>query len=796
MSSKLCQYKRICETIESNQEKLKADNTAFIKIEHILAEKKKILAERELEYQSLVTTNNQAEEEFNEILDNRSLEFWISCESQLKERKSHLAWILGIFEAVERHESKIQELKDLHSRLIEDLAQNNEILSELRDKQRLTEDILKKSEENLVLTRKVKSLEEERSRLEDGKPCPLCGSINHPYIEINSTLPDVDESEYAEKKDELQDILVKLNIKANTVTTNEAEIRSNIESQKEREIQIKELLDSAGMGFDDVISVAKTCHLKEIFLDAFDLCEVHYEWCLDICQPGKVLEKKLNETRAAVVSMKDTLAALSTAFREAEYERNIALKHIETSREAIAESLQECNPLSEALRSDLKEFDINSLSPDKVDTVIASLQRRKTDYEAMRDQQTSTQKEIEQFSNDIRTNMGLIDEADNSAQLLLKVIEEKNCQVTKLADERVGMYGDKDPLTEENRIALLVDSAEKEFQDIFKMKTELESGIVSLTAQISLTISKSGELSEAIRKQEGVFREEIVKAGFLSEEDFLSSRLPGERLEALENLEKGLLIEENEISTRFNENKRILEEERAKMLTSEPIEKLEEKILAFDNQIGVLNQFIGSIRERLKQHEDLLTVKKGLIESLEKQETECLRWEKLHDMIGSADGKKFRVFAQGLTFQSLISHANQHLRRMSDRYILVRSKDSPLDLDIQDDYQAGEIRSTKNLSGGESFIVSLALALGLSGMASRNVQIDSLFLDEGFGTLDNETLEVALDALSGLHQEGKIIGVISHVPALKERISTQIVVEKTTGGRSRLIGPGCSSGTR
>ncbi|RPJ11338.1 MAG: hypothetical protein EHM36_01630 [Deltaproteobacteria bacterium] len=449
--------------------------------------------------------------------------------------------------------------------------------------------------------------------------------------------------------------------------------------------------------------------------------------------------------------------------------------------------------MSGALLSDLKEFDINSLSPDKVDTVITSLHRRKTEYETMRDQLMSTQKEMEQFSNDIRRNTGLIAEADNSAQLLVKEIEEKNVQAAKLAGERVDMYGGKDPLTEENRIRLLVASAEKEFQDIFKMKTKLDSEITSIDGQISHTISKLKELSEAIRNQEEVFREEMGKAGFLSDEEFLSSRLSGERLEALENLEKGLLIEENEISTRSREDKRLLEEERAKMLTSEPIEELEEKILAFDSQIRILNQDIGSVRERLKQHEDLLTVKKGLIESLEKQETECVRWEKLHDLIGSADGKKFRVFAQGLTFESLISHANQHLRRMSDRYTLVRNEDSPLDLDIRDDYQAGEIRSTKNLSGGESFIVSLALALGLSGMASRNVQIDSLFLDEGFGTLDNETLEVALDALSGLHQEGKIIGVISHVPALKERISTQILVEKTTGGRSRLIGPGCSS---
>jgi exonuclease SbcC len=95
------------------------------------------------------------------------------------------------------------------------------------------------------------------------------------------------------------------------------------------------------------------------------------------------------------------------------------------------------------------------------------------------------------------------------------------------------------------------------------------------------------------------------------------------------------------------------------------------------------------------------------------------------------------------------------------------------------------------LSGGESFIASLALSLGLSSMASRNVRVDSLFLDEGFGTLDEDALETALETLSGLQQDGKLIGIISHVPALKERIGTQIQVEAGNAGRSSLSGPGC-----
>jgi exonuclease SbcC len=141
----------------------------------------------------------------------------------------------------------------------------------------------------------------------------------------------------------------------------------------------------------------------------------------------------------------------------------------------------------------------------------------------------------------------------------------------------------------------------------------------------------------------------------------------------------------------------------------------------------------------------------------------------------------------------MVSHANKQLEKMTDRYLLIRDKQEPLALNVIDDYQAGEIRSVKNLSGGECFIISLSLALGLSKMSSKKVRIDSLFLDEGFGTLDENALDVALDALSSLHEENKLIGVISHISALKNRISTQISVSPQNSGRSGIVGPGCAS---
>ncbi|MCA1786793.1 MAG: chromosome segregation protein SMC, partial [Desulfobacteraceae bacterium] len=218
---------------------------------------------------------------------------------------------------------------------------------------------------------------------------------------------------------------------------------------------------------------------------------------------------------------------------------------------------------------------------------------------------------------------------------------------------------------------------------------------------------------------------------------------------------------------------------------------LEPSRSALEAELKQLWDQMAGLRHKLAENQTAAARLKEKQAAIDARKKECRRWEKLHHLIGSSDGKKYRNFAQGLTFELMVSHANRQLEKMTDRYLLIRDDRQPLELNVVDNYQAGEIRSTKNLSGGESFIVSLTLALGLSKMASRKVRVDSLFLDEGFGTLDEEALETALETLSGLHQDGKLIGIISHVPALRERIRSQIIVTPASGGKSTLAGPGC-----
>ena len=159
-------------------------------------------------------------------------------------------------------------------------------------------------------------------------------------------------------------------------------------------------------------------------------------------------------------------------------------------------------------------------------------------------------------------------------------------------------------------------------------------------------------------------------------------------------------------------------------------------------------------------------------------------WQGMKELIGSQNGSKFRNFAQSLTLEILISHANQRMQELNRRYALQRVPQTDLELQIIDREMGDEIRPVHSLSGGESFLVSLALALGLASLSSRKTQIDSLFIDEGFGTLDPQTLDTALSALDSLQAQGKTVCIISHVSAINERIATQIRVKACGNGRS------------
>ncbi len=221
-------------------------------------------------------------------------------------------------------------------------------------------------------------------------------------------------------------------------------------------------------------------------------------------------------------------------------------------------------------------------------------------------------------------------------------------------------------------------------------------------------------------------------------------------------------------------------------LTPLPTAALTAELAQLNTENERLHQRLGAAASQLSQDNEARQQQAEGLRQLACRQQEQQRWQDLADQIGSAKGDKFSQFAQGLTLSHLARLANLRLRQLTSRYSILKTPNRNLELQIIDHDQADTVRPMASLSGGESFLVSLALALGLSELAGYKARIESLFIDEGFGTLDPESLNTALDALERLQHSGKMIGIISHVADLKDRIGTQIRVQPVAGGNSTV----------
>ena len=793
LEERLAQYSRLIEILDLNRKHLETQKNELSRMNDAVSVQGNLLSEKEKSVEATLANLRNIQDSYTQLLDHRGSKFWHECASSLKERRARLESELKILESIEKISVKIQDLEKQREDLEPELERMKEVLSALKFEQNLQDEILAKIEANISLLHRAESLEEERELLEDGKPCPLCGSLDHPYAEVRIPKLDKEKSEWVTKKDELQGLHEKIRLQEASILKTEADLHLNEKTEQERRDQIRELLEGSALDFKDPEFVMGSSDLKETLQRAFFRCDRHYEWCRDVSESADEMDEALSDAKDAVATAKDSLARQKTECRDAEVERDKGLRTITDLEGQIASHEDDREKLHHGLLINLEDFGSDCLDSRNTSEIVQSLKQRKKEFETALNRKREIEKDLALLSKDIGNCREQMSDLQKSSEDLLQAIRVKEDKLSELTAQRSGIFGIKDPDIEEKRLTDTVEATERDFETLSEKLSKCRARITSLKDHITRTTGILAENRRILDDLAREFQEAIRSAEFSDEDEFRSARILHDQYEALEKLEKELLFEERDIALRFKETSLLLDQERSRNVTTKSSDDLEGEILTCEQNITALNRSLGSIGQRLHDHEQVLIHQKDLIAGLEKQEIECSRWEKLHDLIGSADGKRFRVFAQGLTFDRLIAHTNRHLRKMSDRYLLVRRECSSLDLDIIDNYQAGEIRSTKNLSGGESFIVSLALALGLSGMASRNVRIDSLFLDEGFGTLDSETLEIALETLSTLQQEGKIIGIISHVPALKEHISTQIILEKTAGGRSRIIAPGCTS---
>ena len=213
--------------------------------------------------------------------------------------------------------------------------------------------------------------------------------------------------------------------------------------------------------------------------------------------------------------------------------------------------------------------------------------------------------------------------------------------------------------------------------------------------------------------------------------------------------------------------------------------ELSEQLTALNTKQTEQQNSLLTINTAIEQHNQNAKALEGKQTELATLKKRVEQWHLLNKVLGDATGKTMRNLAQTQTLKILLHYANSHLKTLNKRYELTAIAQS-LDIAIIDRDMADEQRSVNTLSGGESFLVSLALALGLASLSSNKVQINSLFIDEGFGTLDSETLSVAMDALDSLQAQGRKVGVISHVSEMSERVATQVHVNKQSGGYSTI----------
>lgn len=613
--------------------------------------------------------------------------------------------------------SERQELSVVHKKALEEsskkLQQGKDDLDQLLEGRLLREYRVEKETllREMAFLKKIAELEDYRAKLEDGKPCPLCGAVEHPFAEDNVPIPDETEQKI--------EVLSKLIGKA-----------------EEQEAAIEALEGSEASAYKKLADSEKQ-------------------------ESVAANDSKAAET--ALTELKESLEILRADFIE--------------RREAVSQKLL---PLGIA---EVPEDDVSSL--------LESLRARLSSWQDHVKKKDEAYKQIIDLDSKIKSLDWIIEDQKASLAEKQQRLGSLKEEFGTVSDERKSLFCDKNPDDEE----LLLNKAISEAESLEERERDLHDELLqkwnTAKAHVGSLIKSIDQRGPELRELELKFLEALMSIGFSSEEQFIEAMLPPEQRDDLAQRAKDLDDLKTDLKARQKDRETRLSEEKAKNVTDKTLDELQPQIRENEEALKGLRERVIALRCKLSENTAAKEKVKEKRSSIEAQEKECRRWGNLHSLIGSADGKKYRNFAQGLTFEMMVAHANQKLHKMNDRYLLVRDEAQPLELNVIDSYQGGEVRSTKNLSGGESFIVSLSLALGLSHMASKNVRVDSLFLDEGFGTLDEEALDTALEALSGLQQDGKLIGVISHVSALKDSISTQIQVIPQTGGRSRIEGPGC-----
>lgn len=687
-----------------------------------------------------------------ETLEGRDESDWRRHWQQLLDRRTRSGQLLQL---IQQHAPLQQEQAGLQARqqrLRGELNTLNGERDQLRGRYRERLEQLKDKEMLLGQQALIRDLSEHRQHLREGEPCPLCGSLEHPAVAQYATL-DVSATELAVQslKQELETLREqgeKLSARISAIEAEQAQLGERL-AQLERQLaQQARSIEQLGTELPDTpLDEPALLKLEASLLGEQEAVQQRLDRLDRLKRAGSEVEAALRQRQAE-------LTAAQLACQQSETGRKAAAEQIERMQRQLTETANRRAELRERLTAAVQPFGYRLEAGEDAEAWLQARREELAAYQQDSRQLTELQGELSR-------------------------LEERARQAQEQADrwqQRWQALNIQPPLCP----SLPLDEA-------LACHERLQAELSRLQGEALALQQQRQQLGEQQAQAEADWVAALAASPLADEAAFLAARLDEAQRQALvarrEQLEQALLS----ARTREQDAQARLEALQAAGGEEEDGDALRARLAALEEQLAAAHQRLGEVRSLLGTDEQRRAGQQALLAQMAGQQADCDLWQHLNSLIGSADGARYRRFAQSLTLDHLVHLANRQLERLHGRYQLARKAGAELALEVIDTWQADALRDTRTLSGGESFLVSLALALALSDLVSHRTRIDSLFLDEGFGTLDGETLEIALQALDNLNASGKTIGVISHVEALKERIGVQIRVSKGFGlGYSRL----------
>ena len=789
------------QTIKHHYEDLRSIYKSEKEIEKEISEAEKSLKRVQQQFDTNDKKRNENEDQIKKLLTEFSEQ---APEEFVQSRNELLNKLSEEIENLGTHNKNLQQLKILNEEyqsLLKELSKYEDQLENLRQEELdVNKDVMSSLEamDNLQAQLEFKqqvyeeqlmiaNYEKDRSKLQDGEPCPLCFSKTHPFRK-KKFKPFTDQA-----KKELDHIKKQFELIYQPH-------RQLLKRQNDLELQIEALAGNEVKNLGGRVQEQFNkllAYENKISLIAPELSKTDFSLTRRSLLNLKIsdFEKQLSDRRKKrekLISLDSNLEKLENVSKELQN----ALKDQELRITRIQENLKQNNKKLDALKSDFKKTTSalnkilksygHSFQIESGKQTLNELESKKISFEQQLSQETELKKNLELVKQEISQLKTQIEKQKADLQSFKAEFEANSKVLNDLKEKRKTLFGDLDPAAEKLRLETQANTFESNLE---QAKKNWDTSILSLKTTKNSIKEKEVQLvqiSSKIDQLNTALMNGLDVAGFESIEILRNAILPTEEAEAFQSNWDTLKEKELAVRQTLKNLKSELESEKQKKLTTKTTSEITETLEITESKFQQLQQNVGVITEKIDHNDQLKKESKALAQSIEKQRKEYNRWAKLNELIGMADGKKFRVFAQGLTLKKLTILANKHLKLLNGRYFIYKRSDENLALDIVDTFQADNIRSMNTLSGGESFLVSLALALGLSDLAGRNTTINSLFIDEGFGSLDESTLDLAISTLENLQSKGKTIGIISHVKALKERISTQIIVKKKASGYSEL----------